>query len=103
LHGVEDGGQVGEHDPILLGHGLGLDLQDLGLAIDIHEPILGSSLDEPRLRKGLFHLKRSQLNINKALGVASFSLRRLSYLSVMASSFLTINSLKVSWNANEEA
>jgi thiol-disulfide isomerase/thioredoxin len=38
-----------------------------------------------------------------SLVVASFSFYHLSSLSAMVSSFLTINSLKVSWNANEEA
>jgi hypothetical protein len=55
LHEIEDGGQVREHDPVLLGHDLAFGLLDLGLGIGIHEPCLG--LDEIGLRLGLFNLK----------------------------------------------
>jgi hypothetical protein len=73
LHEIEDGGQVREHDPVLLGHDLAFGLLDLGLGIGIHEPCLG--LDEIGLLPSLFNLKilsDSTMHSSTVLSLALF-------------------------------
>jgi hypothetical protein len=77
LHGIGDGGQVCEHDPVLLGHDLAFGLLDLGLGIGIHEPFLG--LDEIVLRPSLFNLK--SLSESTRHSSASYPWRSSSALS----------------------
>jgi hypothetical protein len=119
--GVGDIIQVDEHDLVLLDHEHGFGLESLVLASASKSLVLASAsrslalgstskafvlassldLQYPSLGNGFVSATDLSWRSTKLSVVASLSLRRLSSLSAMAYSFLTMSSLKVSLNAKE--